>query len=84
MTAIILDGKATAAAIKSELATRVATLKAQGISPGWAPSWSGTTLVARPTSAASTGTAPRWGSQASVATSRALRRRPTSRRSSVS
>jgi methylenetetrahydrofolate dehydrogenase (NADP+)/methenyltetrahydrofolate cyclohydrolase len=34
VTAIILDGKATAAAIKSELATRVAALKDQGISPG--------------------------------------------------
>lgn len=34
MTATILDGKATAAAIKSELAERVAKLKAQGISPG--------------------------------------------------
>ena len=34
MSAITLDGKATAAQIKAELATRVATLKAQGISPG--------------------------------------------------
>ncbi len=34
VAAIILDGKATAAAIKSELATRVAALKTQGIEPG--------------------------------------------------
>ncbi|MFD3543377.1 bifunctional methylenetetrahydrofolate dehydrogenase/methenyltetrahydrofolate cyclohydrolase [Streptomyces sp. NPDC058662] len=34
MTAQILDGKATAAAIKSELTARVAALKARGITPG--------------------------------------------------
>jgi methylenetetrahydrofolate dehydrogenase (NADP+)/methenyltetrahydrofolate cyclohydrolase len=34
MTAQILDGKATAAAIKSELAARVEALKADGITPG--------------------------------------------------
>jgi methylenetetrahydrofolate dehydrogenase (NADP+)/methenyltetrahydrofolate cyclohydrolase len=34
MTAQILDGKATAAAIKSELTTRVQALKARGITPG--------------------------------------------------
>ena len=34
MTARILDGKATAAALKSELADRVATLKEKGITPG--------------------------------------------------
>ncbi|GAB3653930.1 bifunctional methylenetetrahydrofolate dehydrogenase/methenyltetrahydrofolate cyclohydrolase [Streptomyces sparsus] len=34
MSAQILDGKATAAVIKSELATRVAALKAQGVTPG--------------------------------------------------
>ncbi|MFJ1703058.1 bifunctional methylenetetrahydrofolate dehydrogenase/methenyltetrahydrofolate cyclohydrolase [Kitasatospora sp. NPDC088346] len=34
MTAQILDGKATAAAIKSELAVRVAALKERGIVPG--------------------------------------------------
>ncbi|GAA0419322.1 bifunctional methylenetetrahydrofolate dehydrogenase/methenyltetrahydrofolate cyclohydrolase [Streptomyces luteireticuli] len=34
MTAQILDGKATAAAIKSELTTRVEALKAKGITPG--------------------------------------------------
>ncbi|MEV6109027.1 bifunctional methylenetetrahydrofolate dehydrogenase/methenyltetrahydrofolate cyclohydrolase [Streptomyces sp. NPDC051940] len=34
MSAQILDGKATAAAIKSELATRVQALKARGITPG--------------------------------------------------
>lgn len=34
MTAQILDGKATAAAIKSELTVRVAALKARGITPG--------------------------------------------------
>ncbi len=34
MTAIILDGKATAAAIKAELAERVLALKAHGIHPG--------------------------------------------------
>jgi methylenetetrahydrofolate dehydrogenase (NADP+)/methenyltetrahydrofolate cyclohydrolase len=34
MTAQILDGKATSAAIKSELAARVAALKARGITPG--------------------------------------------------
>ncbi|WP_042420080.1 bifunctional methylenetetrahydrofolate dehydrogenase/methenyltetrahydrofolate cyclohydrolase [Streptacidiphilus anmyonensis] len=34
MTAQILDGKATAAAIKSELVTRIEALKARGITPG--------------------------------------------------
>ncbi|MBV7648830.1 bifunctional methylenetetrahydrofolate dehydrogenase/methenyltetrahydrofolate cyclohydrolase [Streptomyces albidoflavus] len=34
MSAQILDGKATAAAIKSELAQRVAALRAQGVLPG--------------------------------------------------
>ena len=34
MTATILDGKATAAAIKSELAARVSVLNKQGIKPG--------------------------------------------------
>ncbi|MBB1245765.1 bifunctional methylenetetrahydrofolate dehydrogenase/methenyltetrahydrofolate cyclohydrolase [Streptomyces durbertensis] len=34
MSAQILDGKATAAAIKSELATRVEALKARGVTPG--------------------------------------------------
>jgi methylenetetrahydrofolate dehydrogenase (NADP+)/methenyltetrahydrofolate cyclohydrolase len=34
VTAIILDGKATAAAIKAELATRVSVLKEHGINPG--------------------------------------------------
>ncbi|MER5931640.1 bifunctional methylenetetrahydrofolate dehydrogenase/methenyltetrahydrofolate cyclohydrolase [Streptomyces sp. NPDC002054] len=34
MTAQILDGKATAAAIKSELTTRVAALRARGVTPG--------------------------------------------------
>ncbi|SDS77499.1 methylenetetrahydrofolate dehydrogenase (NADP+) / methenyltetrahydrofolate cyclohydrolase [Paraoerskovia marina] len=34
MTAQILDGKATAAAIKSELAERVSALTAQGVTPG--------------------------------------------------
>lgn len=34
MTATILDGKATAAAIKAELATRVAVLRERGITPG--------------------------------------------------
>ena len=34
MTATILDGKATAAAVKAELAQRVATLVAAGITPG--------------------------------------------------
>ena len=34
MTAQILDGKATAAAIKSELTARVAALRARGVTPG--------------------------------------------------
>jgi methylenetetrahydrofolate dehydrogenase (NADP+)/methenyltetrahydrofolate cyclohydrolase len=34
MTAQILDGKATAAAIKSELVTRIEALKARGVTPG--------------------------------------------------
>ncbi|MFI5827313.1 bifunctional methylenetetrahydrofolate dehydrogenase/methenyltetrahydrofolate cyclohydrolase [Streptomyces sp. NPDC051578] len=34
MTAQILDGKATAAAIKSELTARVSALKARGVTPG--------------------------------------------------
>jgi methylenetetrahydrofolate dehydrogenase (NADP+) / methenyltetrahydrofolate cyclohydrolase len=34
MTAQILDGKATAAAIKSDLATRVAALREKGVTPG--------------------------------------------------
>ena len=33
-TAQILDGKATAAAIKAELTARVAALKAKGVTPG--------------------------------------------------
>ncbi len=36
MTAIILDGKATAAAIRGEIAARVAALKARGVTPGLA------------------------------------------------
>ncbi|MFM1965521.1 MAG: hypothetical protein RL134_1246 [Actinomycetota bacterium] len=36
MTATILDGKATAAAVKADLATRVAALRARGITPGLA------------------------------------------------
>ena len=36
MTATILDGKATAAAVKADLATRVAALRERGISPGLA------------------------------------------------
>ena len=59
MTATILDGKATAAAVKAELATRVAALNAKGIYPGL-----GTVLVAMipavmRTSGASTRTARR-------------------------
>jgi methylenetetrahydrofolate dehydrogenase (NADP+)/methenyltetrahydrofolate cyclohydrolase len=34
MSAQILDGKALASAIKAELATRVAALKVNGITPG--------------------------------------------------
>ena len=34
MSAVILDGKATAAAVKANLATRVEALKSQGITPG--------------------------------------------------
>ncbi|HMA48078.1 MAG TPA: tetrahydrofolate dehydrogenase/cyclohydrolase catalytic domain-containing protein, partial [Frankiaceae bacterium] len=34
MTAILLDGKATAAAIRAELAVRVAALAARGVVPG--------------------------------------------------
>ena len=34
MSATILDGKATAAAVKSELAVRVAALAERGIVPG--------------------------------------------------
>jgi methylenetetrahydrofolate dehydrogenase (NADP+)/methenyltetrahydrofolate cyclohydrolase len=34
MTAIILDGKATAAAIKADLTVRVAALRDRGIVPG--------------------------------------------------
>ena len=34
MTAVVLDGTATAAAIKGELAQRIATLKARGVVPG--------------------------------------------------
>ena len=34
MTAVMLDGKATAAAIRAELAQRVLALKARGITPG--------------------------------------------------
>src|ERR1700730_15804030 len=36
MTAQILDGKATAAAIKGELSTRVLALKERGVNPGLA------------------------------------------------
>jgi len=34
MTAVILDGKATAAKVKADLATRVAALRAKGVMPG--------------------------------------------------
>ncbi|MEY4347614.1 MAG: hypothetical protein RIS43_33 [Actinomycetota bacterium] len=34
MSAVILDGKATAAAVRADLATRVAALKARGVIPG--------------------------------------------------
>ena len=34
MTAILLDGVATAAAVKAEIAVRVAALKARGVTPG--------------------------------------------------
>ena len=34
MTAEILDGKAAAAAIKTELTTRLATLRERGVVPG--------------------------------------------------
>jgi methylenetetrahydrofolate dehydrogenase (NADP+)/methenyltetrahydrofolate cyclohydrolase len=34
MSAVILDGKATAQTIKNNLAQRVAALKAKGINPG--------------------------------------------------
>ncbi len=36
MTATILDGKATAAAVKADLATRVAALRERGVTPGLA------------------------------------------------
>ncbi|MGA0059005.1 MAG: bifunctional methylenetetrahydrofolate dehydrogenase/methenyltetrahydrofolate cyclohydrolase, partial [Planctomycetota bacterium] len=36
MTATILDGKATAAAVKASLAARVSTLRERGITPGLA------------------------------------------------
>ncbi|CAM5528828.1 hypothetical protein SMICM304S_07076 [Streptomyces microflavus] len=46
MTAQILDGKATAAAIKSDLTVRVGTLKARGSLPASEPCSSGTTRAA--------------------------------------
>lgn len=46
MSAQILDGKATAAAIKSDLTVRVAALKAQGVTLAWEPCSSGTTRAA--------------------------------------
>ncbi len=58
MTAQILDGKATAAAIKSDLTARVAALKEKGVTPG-RDARSATTPAARSTSRASTATAPR-------------------------
>ncbi len=42
MTAVVLDGVATATAVKGELATRIATLKERGVVPGL-----GTLLVGR-------------------------------------
>ena len=69
-TARILDGKATAAAIKAELTERVAALKAQGITPGLGTLLVGADPAAPGTSAASTRTAPRWASSRSAATCR--------------
>ena len=58
MTAQKLDGKATAAAIKSELAERVAALRDQGVVPGL-----GTVLVGEDPACTST-------SLANIATAR--------------
>ena len=57
MTARILDGKATLAAIKAELTDRVAVLAARGVVPASGPSSSATTRAPRGTSARSTRTA---------------------------
>ena len=50
MAAIMLDGRATLAAIKDELRVRVAALTAAGRPRVWARSWSATTRLARRTS----------------------------------
>jgi hypothetical protein len=44
MTAVILDGKATAATVKAGLAVRVAALNAKGIFPGLGTKFTGTQL----------------------------------------
>ena len=78
MTAVILDGKATAA--RREGRAAAAGGRAPGARescPAWAPSSSATTRAAMPTWAASTRTAPRWASPPSASTCR-----PTPRRSS--
>ena len=71
MTATILDGRATLAAIKAELRDAGGGPGATGASsPGSAPSWSATTRPAAGTSPPSTGTAPSSGSPASSANCR--------------
>ncbi len=47
MTARILDGNATAAAIKGDLKARVASSGSRAWSPASAPSWSATTPASR-------------------------------------
>ena len=82
--ATILDGKATAAAIKSDLTARVAALAEAGHRPGLGTLLVGTTPAASGTSTASTPTARRSASPPSSANCPPPPRRRRSRRSSRS
>ena len=59
VTALLLDGKTTAAAILADLTTRVGRLAEQGITPGLGTVLIGDDPGSRPTSPASSATAPR-------------------------
>ena len=84
MSATILDGTATLAAIKAELAERVAALAGRGVVPGLGTVLVGDDPASPGTSTPSTRTAPRSASPASAATCPRPRRRPRSRPSSPS
>jgi methylenetetrahydrofolate dehydrogenase (NADP+)/methenyltetrahydrofolate cyclohydrolase len=67
MTARLLDGKATAAAIRADLTERVAALRREGIVPGLGTVLVGDDPASHAYVAASTATAPQWASPRSSA-----------------